>query len=125
MSTRPPHQYGVIHGHDQSFAWLSSANPALIKRAVVFVHGFSGKAIDTWTDFYRLPDTNAASSWWETVDLYFFDYGRQSVFEQISRNPLTLMNFLDFIWPKPDAAMASILSQLQRPDDFEYEEITL
>jgi hypothetical protein len=126
MSTRPPHRYSIIPGHDPSFAWLSSANSALVKRAVVFVHGFSGKADSTWMDFYRLIDNPAAaSSWWETVDLYFFDYEKYSIFSQISRNTLILMDFLDFIWPKPDAAMASILAGLQRPDDFEYEEITL
>jgi hypothetical protein len=126
MSTRPPHVYAVIPGHNPSFAWLSSANSALVKRAVIFVHGFSGKAASTWMDFYRLIDNpTAASPWWETVDLYFFDYERQSIFSQISRNTLTLMNFLDFIWPKPDPAMASILAGLQRPDDFEYEDITL
>ncbi len=103
MSTRPPHVYAVIPGHNPSFAWLSSANSALVKRAVIFVHGFSGKAASTWMDFYRLIDNpTAASPWWETVDLDFFDYERQSIFSQISRNTLTLMNFLDFIWPKPD-----------------------
>jgi hypothetical protein len=126
MTSRPPHRYTIIPGHKPSFAWLSSANSTLVKRAVVFVHGFSGKASDTWRDFYRLIDNPAAASaWWETVDLYFFDYERQSIFSQISRNTLTLMNFLDFIWPKPDPAMASILTGLQRPDDFEYEDITL
>jgi hypothetical protein len=126
MSSRPPHRYSMIPGHKPSFAWLSSANSALVKRAVVFVHGFSGDAATTWTDFYRLPDNPAtASPWWETVDLYFFDYFKQSVLSQISRNTLTLMDFLDFIWPKPDAAMTYILSGLQRPDDFEYEDITL
>lgn len=126
MTTRAPHVKSMIPGHHPSFAWFASANSALVKRAVVFVHGFSGDADKTWSDFYRLPDNPAtASPWWETVDLYFFDYFKQSIFSQISRNTLSLMDFLDFIWPKPDAAMAYILSGLQRTPDFEYEDITL
>ena len=108
-----------------SFALFSGASPRRIKRAVVFVHGFNGSAHSTWTDFVGLIDTDSITSgWWNTVDLYFFDYHKQSVFEQVARNTVTLAEFIEFIWPVPSESLTALFEEVLRID-FSYEEITL
>lgn len=70
---RFPHVWSTIPGFKRSIAYLSSANASEVDRAIIFIHGFSGSARATWSDFLSLVDDKQVSRWWETSDLYFFD----------------------------------------------------
>jgi len=48
-----------------------STHDTTVTRLVVFVHGFNGKAVDTWRQFEQ-PDVNW--SWWIQSDLLFVAY---------------------------------------------------
>jgi pimeloyl-ACP methyl ester carboxylesterase len=95
------HLHSYIPGFKNSFALISTAKPDLVDRAVVFVHGFNGSARSTWTDFISLIDSVDNRSWWDHSDIYFFHYRWASVFRQVSRNALSLLNFLEAIFPQP------------------------
>jgi alpha-beta hydrolase superfamily lysophospholipase len=44
---------------------------AQAERLVVFVHGFRGRAIDTWQ---RFPESGRTSEWWRASDMLFVGY---------------------------------------------------
>jgi alpha-beta hydrolase superfamily lysophospholipase len=48
--------------------YVSNAQP---ERLVVFVHGFRGRAIDTWQ---RFPESGQTSEWWRASDMLFVGY---------------------------------------------------
>src|ERR1039457_1552101 len=55
--------------------------------AVIFVHGFQGDPINTWTQFQvyiDCPCPSELSGWWATADLYFYGYNslKGSISEQ-------------------------------------------
>jgi pimeloyl-ACP methyl ester carboxylesterase len=108
-------------------AFLSSANPNDVNRALFFVHGFAGKATTTWADFLSLADDRAESDWWQYSDLFFYDYHRASIREQIPDNARDLFKFLErmFLDPpfelfnRPEADLAL------RPKGFGYSEMYL
>jgi pimeloyl-ACP methyl ester carboxylesterase len=104
MPEDPPairHLRSDIPGFKDSFALISTAKAAEVDRAVVFVHGFNGSARATWADFISLIDTIDPRSWWDRSDIYFFHYRWASIFRQVSRNALSLLSFLETIFPQP------------------------
>jgi hypothetical protein len=121
---RFPHVLSGIPGFHKSIAYLSAANASDIDHAIVFVHGFSGSASSTWTDFLSLVDDQDTSRWWETVDLFFFDYWWDSMFQRIPRNTNTLENFLDYLFPKPGPELFATAEMSLRPA-FVYKHLTL
>jgi hypothetical protein len=53
----------AIPGHEKSIAYISTAAPQDVERAVIFVHGFGGDAKTTWTNFVALTsDPSIAGS---------------------------------------------------------------
>ena len=81
-----------------SYALLSD-HPAT-DTAVVFVHGFMGDPLTTWTDFQSLVDTfQERFTWWRRSDLYFFGY--RSVTEQIMFSAHDFAHFVKHIFPNP------------------------
>src|SRR6185436_2453143 len=54
---------------DRDVQVMFATNPG--PKAILFIHGFSGKAIATWSDFHELlPDCSACAD----RDLYFYGY---------------------------------------------------
>jgi hypothetical protein len=122
---RSRHVMCTIPAYPKSFALLSGKDSQTVRRAVIFIHGLNGSARSTWTNFVGLIDNGmSASPWWDFVDLYFFDYQKDSVFRQASRNALRLNEFIESIWPNPNSLMSSLFGDLKR-DEFAYKELTL
>src|SRR6476660_8696027 len=104
MPPLPPrfgHRRSLIPGYPKSVALLSIANQQDVTGAVVFVHGYSGAARNTWTDFISLIDDPQTSEWWITRDVYFYNYTWNSVFRDISSNADALLVFLRTVFPQP------------------------
>jgi pimeloyl-ACP methyl ester carboxylesterase len=121
---RLPHVWSSIPGFKWSIAYLSSANTSDVDRAIVFVHGFSGSARSTWSDFLSLVDDKQTSQWWEATDLYFFDYWWDSIFKRIPKNTNTFERFLEYVFPKPPQELFEAAEMTLRPA-FEYKYLTL
>ena len=122
--SRFPHVLSGVPGFKRSFAYLSSANPSDVHRAIVFVHGFSGSARSTWSDFFSLVDDEQTSQWWETADLYFFDYWWDSIFKRIPKNTNTFERFLEYVFPRPPQQLFEAADITLRPA-LEYKHLTL
>src|SRR5262245_48170101 len=101
MPRRFPHVHSRIPGYPRSVALLSAANQPDVTGAVIFVHGFSGAARSTWTDFFSLIDDPQTNAWWETRDIYFYHYWWNSVFQQVPMNAFDLRRFVKAIFPSP------------------------
>lgn len=121
------HILASIPNYDRSFGYLSSANPDDVKRAIFFVHGFAGNAATTWADFISLADDGLTSDWWQYSDLYFYDYHRASIHEQIPDNARDLFVFLKEMFPSPPEVVFRRPSQnLElRPVGYAYDEMYL
>lgn len=86
------HAYADID-HPVVTCALISRLPA--KTLVVFVHGWSGSAVETWGEFIRPPSTD----WWEKADLIFIDY--DSVKQQVASVANVIRRAINDIYPKP------------------------
>jgi hypothetical protein len=100
FSMRIGHTRSDIPGFDKSFAQVSETT-GKIERAVIFIHGFSGSANGTWTDFLTLVDDPYTDQWWEESDLFFFDYHSASLHRKLARNKLDVLKFINHVWPNP------------------------
>ncbi|MBV9503391.1 MAG: hypothetical protein JO323_00145 [Acidobacteriia bacterium] len=125
ISDRLPHVPADIPGHRRSFALLSSAKASEVTRAVIFVHGFMGMARSTWSNFLALiDDDTTASRWWETSDLYFYQYFWDSIFRQVAVNAVDLQPFVEAIFPQPNREIFTAHGISLR-ETFEYQELFL
>jgi pimeloyl-ACP methyl ester carboxylesterase len=117
----------AISENDRSFALLSIANPGDVKKALFFVHGFAGKATTTWADFLSLADDGLTSRWWEGADMFFYDYHRASIREQIHDNAVDLFHFLEKMFPAPPEGLFNRPEENLdlRPRGFCYDEMYL
>lgn len=94
------HFYADLPDFPDCCAQLSDAESA--DTAVVFVHGFMGDRITTWTHFQTLVDTIPHEiPHWERSDLYFYSY--HSVGDPIQFNAKRLGEFLPQIFPQPNS----------------------
>lgn len=71
--------------------YLAEESP---ERLVVFVHGFSGRAVTSWN---RLAESGFVSDWWRRADLLFVGYEstRENVTGAANRLRKRLPAFLD------------------------------
>lgn len=65
------------------------ANPTGVERAIIFVHGFAGHAIETWGNFQSLIVLDGR---YDSSDVFF--YGIRSMLHQL---PVMTMDFLFFM----------------------------
>ena len=88
-------------------------------RLVVFVHGFHGRAVETWREF-NVP---ADRAWWGETDMLFVGY------DSMKENTLSvvhrLMSVLPQLFPMLPAAMTLALGARIRPEDARYRELVL
>lgn len=91
-------------------------------RAVIFVHGFGGGALTTWSEFNTLlplePEANG-------VDLFF--YGYDSLYADVRAAASIFCDFLDDLMTHPSAVVNPLIlsPDLNRADSFRYREILL
>ena len=105
-------------GKQETFA-VWSRRPA--KKAILFVHGYSGAALTTWSEFHHLlPDTPGL----EGHDLIFFGY--DGLFSTTAASATLFYQFLDHLFRKPARVInPSLPARAARPDNFAYDHITL
>src|SRR4051794_34468129 len=91
------------------------------RNAVVFVHGYKGSAIPTWTRFEsELPLRPRAKNY----DLFFYGYNCYS--SNTTAEGRLLCAFLEEMSARPlDVARASLPRAAERPTSFCYERIVL
>jgi pimeloyl-ACP methyl ester carboxylesterase len=83
-----------IDGFDKSYAMLCHTIP---DTAIIFVHGFGGKATSTWRGFHGLVDEYSPDyKWWTTSDMFFYAY--ESLHTPIRRNADLLVDFVERVW---------------------------
>lgn len=104
---------------DNSVQAMFSTNPG--RKALVFVHGFSGRAVETWSDFHLLiPQSDKFADF----DLYF--YGYDGLWSELHASAGMLRDFLDrLLNENPQLVNASLPAAASRPDDFCYEQVVL
>ena len=81
-----PETLGDAFGKGTTAQW--AANPE--GKAIIFVHGFQGEALDTWTDFPTLLTSDARLA---GVDLLF--YGYDGLYTQAGSSSLLFLQFLE------------------------------
>jgi pimeloyl-ACP methyl ester carboxylesterase len=66
-----------------SYGLMAAVQPRI---ALVFVHGFAGDSVDTWSEFQPLVDRPPFEQGFEEADLFFWDYPctRQTIAESAS-----------------------------------------
>ncbi|MFD6516978.1 hypothetical protein [Rhodococcus sp. NPDC060176] len=104
----------------KGWTFYASSHTGKVKRLVVFVHGFGGKAITTWQNFPVSGERN----WWLEADMLFIGYKSRT------ENPKGVADRIrgsigDF-FPKPnEAALNTRNGQLRTDITTEYEELFL
>jgi pimeloyl-ACP methyl ester carboxylesterase len=103
--------------HDTMVAW-SRFNP---KGAIVFVHGYMGKAIGTWQSFEAMLPTEPKA---QQYDLYF--YGYDCVNGNTTASASLLGDFLEHLVDAPEqVAQQGAAPGIFRQDGFRYGKIVL
>lgn len=69
-------RYSRYDSKDLPDRWVLYLSPSehRVRRLVVFVHGFGGKAVTTWLDFPSLDLGAPENAWWLDADLLFIGY---------------------------------------------------
>jgi pimeloyl-ACP methyl ester carboxylesterase len=97
--------------------WATQPNKTL----VVFVHGFAGKAVDSWTDFAGLLTERPQAA---GCDLVF--YGYDSLRRPMQNSALQLLEFLDVVHKDPGPMLELTLdASAQRDAKFRYDRLVL
>lgn len=91
------------------------------RRLIVFVHGFGGRATETWTDFAQ---SGRIGQWWQESDMLFVGY--RSFRDDISSVADELREYIPGFYPTPHPEAMSVMG-LQVRDDISspYEELVL
>lgn len=91
------------------------------RKAILFIHGFSGDAIKTWTDFHELLP---ASTKCAGRDIFF--YGYDGLRAEMNASAAIFRNFLNRVFENTDALLANNLPpSAQREGDFVYDELLI
>jgi pimeloyl-ACP methyl ester carboxylesterase len=91
-----------------------------VRRLVVFVHGFNGRAVGSWMNF---PEVGQDREWWVNSDLLFVAY--RSTKENITGVAHELRRRLPRYYPSPFAQAMVFESRIARADAAEYEELVV
>lgn len=88
-----------IHISADGCRWfVSLSDDGLAKRLIVFVHGFNGRAVETWRSFH---EARTRSEWWAESDLLFIGYN--SLRREVGAVASYIRQGLEAIsWPTPD-----------------------
>jgi pimeloyl-ACP methyl ester carboxylesterase len=91
------------------------------RKAIVFIHGYGGNAITTWSDFHvLLPDEPKSARY----DLIFYDY--DGLRTNTIASAAIFRKFLDFLFGKPAGVInTSLPASAARDVNFGYDEVLL
>ena len=91
------------------------------RKAVVFVHGYGGSAIKTWSDFHLLASAEAPC---RRHDLFF--YGYDGLRSELVASAGFFRDFLGtLLMNGTDLVNGSLPAQARRPPDFAYDEVVV
>jgi pimeloyl-ACP methyl ester carboxylesterase len=90
-------------------------------KAVIFIHGYGGNVLETWSEFHKLlPQTPEAAEY----DLIF--YGYDGLYSTIDSSAALFCRFLNQLFTQPLTVVNPSLSSVSwRSDGFQYERIVL
>lgn len=108
-----PETLGKGFGEGTTAQW--AVNPT--GKAIVFVHGFQGEALDTWTDF---PTLLTADGRLAGVDLLF--YGYDGLYTQAGVSSLVFLQFLEQLFSDPNSLLGK---SLQPRNGFAYSSVVI
>lgn len=113
------------HYPDRAFTSDESSRAILARepsgRAVLFIHGYGGNAVATWSKFDSLLSDSSSCS---GHDLIF--YGYDGLYSDTMASAAILLEFLDSLFSKPAHLINSALPlSAHRLPDFEYSQILL
>jgi pimeloyl-ACP methyl ester carboxylesterase len=90
-------------------------------RAVLFIHGFSGDAVTTWSDFSNLLPARARCA---GSDIYF--YGYDGLRADLNASAAIFRGFLDRMMDSPQSVLPGNVPQAAgRAADFSYSELLI
>lgn len=101
--------------------WVFYPSHQKARRLIVFVHGFGGRAVATWTDF---PLSGQMGTWWEESDMLYVGY--KSMKENITSVADRLRTELPRFYPTPYFPAMEVGGVKARDDiSSEYEDLIL
>jgi pimeloyl-ACP methyl ester carboxylesterase len=108
---------GPEYNQDSYALW--SRRP--VKKAVVFIHGYSGNALTTWAQFQQLiPEVP------EFTGCDFFFYGHDGLWGTTAASATLFYSFLQRLCEQPlSLSIPSLGSVAARPQGFTYDKVTL
>ena len=117
-----PVHYSRYDRADMPPGWVLYVSPSdtPVKRLVVFVHGFGGKAVKTWLEFPLVNLADSANKWWREADLLFIGYRstRDSITAVANRIRAMLPRFFPVPYrPALDIEGARIRGDIETPYD--------
>jgi pimeloyl-ACP methyl ester carboxylesterase len=95
-----------------------SLSPLRVRRLVVFVHGFRGRAVKTWMHF---PELDEGQTWWTESDLLFVGY--RSTRDTITGVAHDLRAQLERFYPAPHPEAVQINGKAPRKNLDNYDEL--
>ena len=100
--------------------WVAVLSDSHTRRLLVFVHGFRGRSMESWTEF---PTSHSIGEWWRESDLLFVGY--DSVRETITGVAARLRSELPRFYPNlPDELVVAGGVPLREPSAA-YEQLLL
>jgi hypothetical protein len=107
-----------VHGYKEVTVFVSAVPT---RRALMFVHGYGGDPIETWSDFHTLLPACAECSGY---DLFF--YGYDALYAELIASVGLFRDFMNQVGDTPASLLSPVLDPaVQRPMDFTYERIVI
>lgn len=94
-----------------------------VKRLVVFVHGFRGESVGTWSNFPLLHSHDPDRIWWYESDMLFVGY--DSTKDTITGIANRFRREIDRFYPRPQTSLLSARGRRPRADISAYSELVL
>ena len=107
------------NGPDKDVQVLFSTRPN--RKAVLFIHGFGGNPINTWSDFHELLPENPNCC----HDMFF--YGYDGLRAEMNASAAMFCDFLERFFTATNALLvaANLPSEAQRPAHFCYDQLII
>jgi pimeloyl-ACP methyl ester carboxylesterase len=116
---RPPIYLDKTETPDKDVSVYFANEPA--RKAVLFIHGYHGEHLTTWSYF---PHLMIMRDIWSGTDLFY--YGYDGIRDELNSSAATFRDFLNRLFTQSSQmANVHLPRQLQRADDFGYDELIL